>query len=137
MLNQEEVSLLLSGMTTMEHVVENIKTASETPVNSLSEEELSLIERVREIYEEKIQVGCTSCEYCLPCPQGVSIPNIFQLYNDVYVFGTAENAKKSYKSYMEKGIDASQCIECGICEGLCPQNLEIIRHLKEAHEILV
>lgn len=135
-LNQEEVALLLSGMSTMEHVVENIKTASETPVNSLSKEELSLIERVRAIYEEKIQVGCTSCEYCLPCPQGVSIPNIFQLYNDVYVFGTAKNSKKTYESYMEKGIDASQCIECGICEGLCPQNLEIINHLKEAHGVL-
>lgn len=134
-LNHEEVALLLSGMSTMEHVVENIKTASETPAKSLSEKEINLIDRVRDIYEEKIQVACTSCEYCLPCPQGVSIPNIFQLYNDLYVFGT-EHSKKAYKSYIEKEIDASECIECGICEGMCPQNLEIIEDLKRAHKAL-
>lgn len=134
-LNHEEVSLLLSGMSTMEHVVENIKTASETPPNSLDTKEMELIDRVTDIYEEKIKVGCTSCEYCLPCPQNVSIPNVFQLYNDLYVFGT-ENSKKAYESYIEKEIDASQCIECGICEGMCPQNLEIIEHLKDAHKVL-
>ena len=135
-LNHEEVSLLLSGMSTMEHVVENIKTASETPPNSLNKKEMQLIDRVTDIYEEKIKVGCTSCEYCLPCPQEVSIPNIFQLYNDLYVFGTEENCKEAYEKYIENGIDASQCIECGICEGMCPQNLEIIEHLKDAHEVL-
>ena len=135
-LNQPEVSILLSGMSTMDHVVENIKTACETLPNSLSEKEVQLIDRVTDIYEEKLKVGCTSCEYCLPCPEGVSIPNIFQLYNDFYVFGSDGNSKKAYKSYMEKEIDASLCVECGKCETMCPQNLEIIRHLKEAHQVL-
>ena len=81
-------------------------------------------------------MGCTSCEYCLPCPEGVSIPNIFQIYNDYYVFGTEEASKNSYKNYIDKEIDASKCIECGQCESMCPQNLQIIKHLKEAKEVL-
>ena len=136
-LNHEEVSLLLSGMNNLEQVKENIETVSNAKPNHLNEKEISLIDEVKDIYQEKIKVGCTSCEYCLPCPEGVSIPNIFQVYNDYYVFGTEEDSKNRYKTYIDKGIDASICVECGLCETMCPQNLEIIRHLKESKEILV
>ena len=135
-LNQKEVSLLLSGMNNLDQVKENIETVSNAEIDHLTEKEISLIHKVKDIYEEKIKVGCTSCEYCLPCPEGVSIPNIFQIYNDYYVFGAEEDSKNKYKAYIEKGIDSSICIECGKCESLCPQNLEIIRHLKEAKEVL-
>lgn len=132
-LNHEEVSLLLSGMTTLEQVKENIETVSTATPNSLTEEEIQLIDRVTEIYKQKIRVGCTGCEYCLPCEVDVNIPYIFQIYNDLHVFGTEENSKRIYKSYMEKEKDASGCIECGKCESLCPQGLEIRDYLKEAH----
>lgn len=132
-LNHEEVSLLLSGMTTLEQVKENIETVSTATPNSLTEEEIQLIDRVTEIYKQKIRVGCTGCEYCLPCEVDVNIPYIFQIYNDLHVFGTEENSKRIYKSYMEKEKDASRCIECGKCESLCPQGLEIRDYLKEAH----
>ena len=135
-LNQKEPSLLLSGMNNLDQVKENIKTVSDATVGHLKESEISLINRVKDIYQEKIQVGCTSCEYCLPCPEGVSIPNIFQIYNDYYVFGTEDDSKNRYNSFIEKEIDASKCIECGHCQSMCPQNLEIIRHLKEANTIL-
>jgi len=135
-LNHEEVSLLLSGMTTLDQVKENIETVSNAYPNSLTEEEIKLIDEVTDIYNQRIKVGCTGCEYCLPCVENVQIPGIFQLYNDIYVFGTEEVSKRIYKSYMEKEKDASRCIECGNCESLCPQNIEIRKYLKEAHAVL-
>lgn len=135
-LNHKEVSVVLSGMSTFEQVKENIITASDAVPGHLTNREVELIDMVTSIYQKKVKVGCTGCEYCLPCPQNVSIPDIFQLYNDFYVFGTEEISRNRYKKYIEKGIDASQCVECGNCESMCPQNIEIRRHLKEADKIL-
>ena len=135
-LNHKEVSLLLSGMNNLEEVKENIKTVSNAKENHLTKKEIELIDKVTTIYQEKVKVGCTSCEYCLPCPEAVSIPNIFQVYNDLYVFGTEENSKERYKSYVDREIDPSKCIECGKCETMCPQHINIIESLKEAKEVL-
>lgn len=135
-LNHKEISVVLSGMSSLEQVKENIKTVSDATPGHLSEKEIDLIDKVTEIYQDKIKVGCTGCEYCLPCPQNVSIPNIFQIYNDFYVFGTEENSRNRYKIYIEKAIDSSQCVECGNCESMCPQNIEIRKHLKDAHKVL-
>ncbi len=135
-LNMEEVGVVLSGMGNMEEVVENIKTASEGLPNSLKDEELEIINRVTRVYEDKIKVGCTACEYCLPCPQGVAIPDIFQTYNDYYVFGNQSACKTVYKKYMDRGVDASKCVDCGHCEELCPQHLPIRKNLKEADIVL-
>ncbi|GFN34794.1 aldo/keto reductase [Tepidimicrobium xylanilyticum] len=135
-LNHEEVSVLLSGMSTLDQVKENIATVSNATPNSLTEEEIQLIDKVTEIYGQKVKVGCTGCEYCLPCEVNVNIPYIFQLYNDIYVFGTEVNSKRLYKSYIENGKDASKCMECGKCEALCPQGLEIREHLRQAHLVL-
>ena len=135
-LNHKEVSILLSGMSTLDQVKENIKIVSEINENNLDKKEIGLIDRVTNIYQKKVKVGCTSCEYCLPCPEKISIPDVFQLYNELYVFGTEKNSKNIYKSYIKKEIDASKCIECGKCESMCPQNIEIRRHLKDAHNIL-
>ncbi len=134
--NLPQVSTVLSGMSTIDHVVENVRTATDSYANSLSTRELDLINRVTAIYEENIKVGCTACEYCLPCPQDVSIPDIFELYNDVYVYGTEEESKKSYEKMLELKRDASRCIECGACEKVCPQFLDIIKFLKDADKIL-
>ena len=135
-LNNEKVSLLLSGMNNLEQTKENIKTVSDAIPNHLSNKELAIINKVTKIYEEKTKIGCTSCEYCLPCPEGVAIPSIFQIYNEYYIFGTEEASKNSYKNYLEKEIDAAKCVECGQCESLCPQNLNIIETLKDAHIVL-
>lgn len=132
----KEVSVVLSGMSTIDHVIENIKTAQEAIPNSLTERELELIDEVTDIYVQNVKVGCTSCEYCLPCPQGVSIPNIFEHYNNVYVYGTKKESKNSYSRFIELNLDASKCIECGLCESVCPQHLSIIEYLKEADKIL-
>lgn len=135
-LNFEEVSVVLSGMSTMEHVVENIKTASDSSPNSLTKEELALIDDVTSIYSRNIKVGCTGCEYCLPCPQNVEIPTIFELYNNVYVYGTEKESKNSYNRLIEFEKSPSNCVECGACESVCPQHIEIIKLLKDADKVL-
>lgn len=132
-----QVKVVLSGMSSLDQVKENIRIADEGFPNSLTEKELSLIDRVTDVYKKKIKVGCTSCEYCLPCPSNVSIPNIFEMYNNMYVYDAIENSQKSYKALKEKSKDVSQCIECGECENICPQHLEVISLLKEAEKELI
>lgn len=134
--NFSEVSTVLSGMSTLEHVVENVETAKTARANSLSKEELSLVDEITGVYKKNIKVGCTSCEYCLPCPEGVAIPNIFDMYNNVYVYGAKEESQNRYEGLVKAEKDSSKCVECGICEGLCPQHLEIIQDLKDSHKVL-
>jgi hypothetical protein len=82
---------------------------------------------------------CTGCEYCMPCPQGVKIPRIFELYNLGQVYGLWGVAREGYARMPERrdgGKQADECIECGECEEKCPQNIEIREQLKAAHAAL-
>ena len=88
--NQPEVSTALSGMNSMAQLEENLKIASEGHPNSLSSEELALIDQVTETYQKMLAIDCTACSYCLPCPQGVNIPHNFRLYNDLHMFKDQE-----------------------------------------------
>ena len=134
--NFKDVSVVLSGMSTMEHVIANIETSKGALASSLSEEDLELVDQVSKVYKKNIKVDCTSCEYCLPCPEGVAIPSIFDMYNNVYVYGTEQDSQNRYKALIKAEKDSSKCVECGICEGLCPQHLEIIQDLKDSHKVL-
>ncbi len=130
-----EVSLLLSGMSSMEQVVENVKTAS-APNYALEKSEMKVIDAVRTIYKSKIKVDCTNCRYCMPCPNGVAIPDVFRIYNDAFIFDNLEGSKREYKFLIEQNSDASKCVECGDCEKVCPQKLPIRDLLKEARAAL-
>lgn len=134
--NHPEITLALSGMNTMEQVVENVKIVEDSLPDSLTDKELNTIEEVRTLYKEMTRVKCTGCEYCQPCPNNVSIPEIFEHYNNAAAYNTVENSSRSYKELIKAGKDASLCVECGKCEAACPQQLPVIRHLKEAHESL-
>ena len=135
-LNHPEVTLLLSGMSNMPQVEENLKIMDKAVVNNLSAKELQVIDKVRDIYEAKTKVKCTGCNYCVPCPQNVAIPNIFSSYNEAAIYNLDEQSRNAYKRVMKIEKDAAQCVECGICETKCPQKLPIMQHLKEAHEHL-
>lgn len=135
--NFDEISVVLSGMSTIDQVIENIKTSNGDDTSSLSTNEVALIDRVAQVYKEKIKVGCTACEYCMPCPSNVSIPGIFDMYNNIYVYGTGEQSKLSYTKLQELGKDVSKCVECGACENICPQHLNIISLLKDAGKALI
>jgi len=135
--NQPEVSLCLSGMSTMQHVLENLESADRARVGSLSVGEIALIDRVRAAYRELAPIPCTNCKYCQPCPSGVSIPRIFSIFNDRTMYGDLPQARMRYNRFMKPEERADQCVECGACESACPQQIEIIDWLKKAHAALV
>ncbi|HPE53474.1 MAG TPA: aldo/keto reductase [Mesotoga prima] len=133
--NDPDVGVVLSGMSTMDQVRENIETAREASPNSMSSSELAIVDRVREEYKKRIKVSCTGCSYCMPCPSGVAIPTCFDFFNDAYMFDSIEDHKKAYLRSVKKENRASLCVECGRCEELCPQNIPIIEQLKEVSSL--
>jgi len=123
--NHPEVSLVLSGMSTIDHVIENVKSADRSGPGTLTEAELKLIDRVREKYLEYGFIGCTACGYCMPCPEGLDIPSIFALYNEYYIKGRDRGVLSRYGENVPPEIQAGRCAKCGRCEELCPQQLPI------------
>lgn len=134
LLNQNNVKVILSGMNDLNQVIDNIDTTSKYSVNSLSEEEKATIDNVLEIINKTKRIDCTNCKYCMPCPQGVLIPNNFAYYNKYYNFDCEKNRKSIKGMYNSIFIDsekASACVECGLCETHCPQHLKIRKLLKD------
>ena len=131
--DQPEVSVVLSGMSSMEQVVENVRSASESGIGSLSPAEQQLIDRVREKFNERAAISCTRCGYCVPCPNEVDIPAMLELYNEgvIYDDWTAPRFK-----YMRTPGKAEACDQCGECEEKCPQGLPISEWMPKVHEIL-
>lgn len=137
--NHPEVSVVLSGMTTMDQVTENIKVAQEAEPNSLTWKELQIIEQVKNLFEQRIKVNCTGCSYCMPCPAGINIPGCFSTYNDHWVFDATPvatpAAKRVYEIRSRLTAPASKCVECGKCESHCPQGIPIREELKNVKEL--
>jgi uncharacterized protein len=135
--NQGEVSTVLSGMSTVAQVMENIRLADDGQPDSLSPADLSLIDKAKRTYKEMVKVNCTACAYCMPCPSGVNIPMMFSAYNDLFVFPhKAEMVAALYNAFLKPEQRASACVECGECEEKCPQRIEIRDQLKKVHEAL-
>jgi uncharacterized protein len=131
--NHPEVSCVLSGMNTMEQVVENCRLADDALPNSLKENELEIIGKMKALYIERTEVACTGCGYCLPCPSGVDIPEIFRIYNDLHIYQDDTAARMFYSMFMKPEHRADKCEECGKCEEKCPQGISIREMLKKAH----
>jgi predicted aldo/keto reductase-like oxidoreductase len=132
-----EVSTVLSGMNAMAQLKENIKVASEAKPNSLSAQELALIDRVTDTYKKMLKIDCTACAYCMPCPQGVNIPQNFRLYNELAMFQDPEITFARYNRFLTPEQRAGNCAECGECEERCPQHIKIMDELKKVHPALV
>jgi hypothetical protein len=134
--DKEEISLVLSGMSTLEQVVDNLKIAdTQGKLNSMTIDEQETINKLRDEFKSKIKVNCTGCKYCIPCPAKVNIPICFELLNSSSMFDSVETTKKDYENFLVKGNkDASKCVECGACEEKCPQHINIIEKLKEVKE---
>ena len=137
-LSNPNVTLALSGMSTMQQVEENLVTASDEV--SLTAGDTELIGQHLERLSEMAKLYCTGCKYCMPCPQEVNIPRIFELYNLGQVYGLWGVAKEGYARFLDAnwkgGKQADECIECGECEEKCPQNIQIRDQLKAAHAAL-
>ena len=143
--NQPEVSTVLSGMSTMEQVKENIALANNSSIGTLTPDELALYPKVRAKYQELTAISCTNCRYCMPCPQNIDIPGNFGLYNDGIAFDKPEQSRGQYgwwkyahevQGIFPHDIRAAQCIECGACEANCPQSIPISKWMKTIHEVL-
>src|SRR6056297_353892 len=128
--NQEEVSVVLSGMSTLEQVKENVESASNSGINSLDKSEKDLIEKAADKFREMQPVNCTGCGYCVPCPNDVHIPMNFSLYNEAHLYDDYEEKNNTYNRLKAK-MRAENCIACGECLDKCPQNLPIIDLLED------
>ena len=135
------VICVLSGMTYMEHLQDNVSTF--LGLEELTDEEKAFLESVAEQMENYPLVGCTACQYCMPCPYGINIPAIFKFYNDNVNAGTYVTDKEQegyarlrrrYLLAYDKAIptvrQADHCINCGRCVEACPQHIAIPRELR-------
>ena len=129
--NRPEVSVVLSGMSSLGQMEENVRLANQGLANSLTTEELALIQEAKAIYQARTRVNCTSCGYCLPCPHGVAIPANFLQLNNLSIYRDRGAAKFFYFHILKEEQRASHCEECGQCEELCPQHIPIPAMLKE------
>jgi uncharacterized protein len=129
--NRPEVSVVLSGMSELPQMEENIRIANEGLADSLTDEELALIQEAKAIYQARTRVNCTGCGYCMPCPGGVSIPGNFLQLNNLSIYQDRATAEFFYFHILKEEQRATHCDECGQCVELCPQHIPIPESLKE------
>jgi len=130
-----EVSFVLSGMSTMQHVTEDLQYAARSRPGLLTEDELALVARVRDLYRELSPIPCTACRYCMPCPQGVAIPDILELYNDAQMYGDPSRQRFFY-TWLDEDERADRCTACGECEAKCPQGIAVSGWMEKAQAFL-
>ena len=136
--NQPEVTVVLSGMNSLDMVRENCRTASGSAVGAFTEADFATIREVTQKISENEKIGCTGCRYCMPCPKGVDIPGAFRCYNLMFIESKAQGRFEYARTVglTKEPAFASQCIGCGKCETHCPQQLPIRKLLKEADAAL-
>jgi predicted aldo/keto reductase-like oxidoreductase len=122
------VMMVLSGMSNMEQLLDNISYMQE--FEPLTFDEQKLVHRAADLIRCEIAIPCTGCAYCVDgCPMNIAIPQYFALYNAAKASAGDAGIKQEYRKLTEKFGRASECIGCGQCEGVCPQQLPIIAHL--------
>ncbi len=124
----DNVKVILSGMSTMEQVEDNLKTFAD--FKPLDSEEKAIVQDVADTLNSRMRNACTDCRYCLPCPAGVNIPANFDRWNRYAVYGNKENAIARWADFKDEE-KAHNCIECGACEDKCPQKISIREDLKQ------
>jgi predicted aldo/keto reductase-like oxidoreductase len=130
-----EVNVVLSGMSHLDHVKENLSLASTAVQKEWTDRDEKTIRLVNSLIRGKQRVDCTACDYCMPCPEGVQIPKNFALYNDFHMLNDPA-AKLRYQRLLSDIAKASNCIQCGQCEPLCPQGIPIMAELAHVDETL-
>jgi predicted aldo/keto reductase-like oxidoreductase len=137
--NKPEVAVILSGTNTIEQLDDNLRIFDQSALNVMSDTDTALIGQLQKELEMLMlnSIGCTGCRYCMPCPQGVAVPEVFRLYNNYQMMQPNPIDKVVYKqTYITGNMDAGRCISCGICQRHCPQNLKIADLLKTVHNQL-
>jgi predicted aldo/keto reductase-like oxidoreductase len=127
--NHPEVTMVLSGMNDDHHIEENLKLASKAVPNGFTREEEETVTRAADEFRRVMKVGCTGCQYCMPCPAGVNIPSCFDQYNSKHAF--KDKSARIMYLFQNGGLVtdkvslASKCVDCGKCIEKCPQDLPI------------
>ncbi len=136
--SQPQITCVLSGMNSMEMVLDNVNTASTTEPGELTDDDEKMLKDVVSAINSRMKVGCTGCGYCVPCPKNVDIPGTFAAYNRRYTeskfWGFVEYTMCT--ALRKDSTAASNCIDCGKCEKHCPQGIKIRRELKNAQKEL-
>ena len=122
------VKVVLSGMSNMEQVEDNLKTFGE--FKPLSDEEQKTIKEIVDLINSRVQNGCTGCAYCMPCPAGVDIPGCFKAWNTYHMYQNYNVVKWSWEKAIGEAKQAKNCIKCGKCEKVCPQKIQIRENLE-------
>jgi len=134
--NQPEVSVVLSGMSTMAQVKANLRSADRSGVGTFGSDRLELVRRVKKRYAEMRPIPCTKCGYCMPCPNGVDIPKNFEEYVDAFIHQDPELGRATYNRFFTPKMRASSCKQCRKCEEKCPQKIRISEWMPEVHQVL-
>lgn len=136
--NQPEVTVVLSGMNSLDMVRENCRTADSAGAGTFTQADFDVLKRVTGAIRTSDKVGCTGCRYCMPCPKGVDIPGTFRCYNAMFIESPSEGRMQFAQTVglTREPAFASQCVQCGKCEKHCPQGIPIREKLKEADKAL-
>ena len=129
------MSFLLSGMSTMQQVEENLEYAERARPGLLGADELAVVAQVRDLYRELSAIPCTACRYCMPCPQSVLIPEILALYNDAQMYGDPSRQRYQY-AWLDEESRADRCTACGECEDICPQGIAVSGWMEKVQAFL-
>lgn len=132
--SRPEVGVILSGMSTMEQVEENLRLADGAKVGGLNSDELATLDKARHVFLNMALVPCTKCAYCMPCPKGLDIPKIYEAYN----LSASSGWKAAVEKYAELKVDAGECIGCKACEKVCPQYIassELMPNISESFKV--
>ncbi len=134
--DQPEVTVVLSGMSAMSQVVENLQIVESARVGKLGPADHELIARVREQYKARILIPCTKCGYCMPCPNDVNIPANFDLFNYANAYDDVDSARFRYGFMLKEGERSGACLDCDTCENLCPQHIPISDWMPKVNALL-
>jgi len=128
--NNKNIATVLTGASTLEQIAKHTRISEKAIAGSLSQEDLSLITKVRTAFRKLMQIDCTGCAYCMPCPNSVDIPQNFNMYNDSFLFNAQEMNAFFYNQFMSPEQRASNCSDCLVCIEKCPQKIIINEQMK-------
>ncbi len=134
--NDPRIANLLSGMSSLEQVEQNLAAAERSRTGALTASDLEVIERAREAFSARTPIPCTKCGYCQPCPNGVDIPTNFRLLNECVVFDDPSIPGATYLRFVPESERASACTQCRECEAKCPQDIVISECMPEVDAVL-